>query len=236
MAGAAALCLPGAVPALAQSKPPVVVELFTSQGCSSCPPADQMFNTLADDSNLVTLSYHVNYWDYLGWKDTLAKEDFSQRQYDYAHNRGDMDVYTPQVIVQGVSHHVGSNLTEIQSAVKSATASTGPWVTPVLTTQGQNVEVFIPALGGAPGCTVWLASVVPSKTIKVERGENAGKEITYRNVVRALLPAGMWSGEAVSLKMPASSVLPHDCRRCVALVQVGKGGPIIGAAAVTVTA
>ena len=219
----------------AQPKRPVIVELFTSQGCSSCPPADKLFNDLANRADLITLTYHVDYWDYLGWKDTLAKDEFSQRQYDYAHSRGDMDVYTPQAIVQGASHYVGSGASKIEQAISKAAAADGLWVEPTLRIAANEVQVAVPAAPGAPECTVWLASITPSRTVKIDRGENAGGEITYANVVRTLLPAGMWSGEVTTLKLPASSVLSHDCSKCIALVQLGKVGSIVGATSVTVT-
>ena len=232
LAGAAALLLPSI--AKAGGKRPVVVELFTSQSCSSCPPADAVFDKLSDRNEVILLSYHVNYWDYLGWKDTLAKEEFSQRQYDYAHARGDMDVYTPQAIVQGSAHFVGSGAEEIQKSIDVSSADGANWVTPVLTLNGEEVQVDVPAMAGAPQCTVWLMSIIPEKKVKIERGENAGREMVYSNAVCALLPAGMWSGSPVSLKMPASTVLHKDCRKCVALVQVGKVGAIMGAGTVAV--
>lgn len=190
---------------------------------------------MASQPGLIPLTYHVDYWDYLGWKDTLAKADFSQRQYDYAHARGDMDVYTPQAIVQGATHHIGSGVAAIEKAVEGAASSTGQWVEPSLSVKGNEVLVSLPASSGVAESTVWLASIVPEKSVTIERGENAGSQLVYTNVVRALLPAGMWHGEATQLKLPASSVLLYDCRRCVALVQVGKVGPIIGAAAISVT-
>lgn len=208
----------------------VVVELFTSQGCNSCPPADAILSELRTMPGVIALAYHVDYWDYLGWKDTLGGSSFSQRQYDYAKARGDMDVYTPQVIVNGAAHYVGSKRSEVMKAVEDAAVSR--WPVPVeLTDDGHEMSVQVGAGEGADDAMVWLLPIQPEAPVKIERGENAGRTIIYSNVVRALVPAGMWSGQAVRFALPTDAVLAPDCTGCVALLQRGKAGPILGAAA-----
>jgi len=209
---------------------PVVVELFTSQGCSSCPKADALFVELCANPGVLALSYHVDYWDYLGWKDTLGAPEYSQRQYDYAHARGDMNVYTPQMIVDGGSAVVGSDRAEIDRAIAAAAAA--PLHVPLtLTDSGAELTVTAEAKAGMGGEGMfWLLPLVPRIVTRIARGENAGMEIEYRNVVRAVIPAGMWRGEAKSVSLPKSAVLQHDCTGCVALLQQNKVGRMLAAA------
>jgi hypothetical protein len=210
---------------------PAVIELFTSQGCSSCPAADKFMQELAAMPGVISLSYSVDYWDYLGWRDTLASPANSQRQYDYAKARGDMDVYTPQIICDGQSHYVGSKRPAILAAIKRVWASTPVnWVPMTIERQGEEFVVHTGnAMAATPNATVWLMSVMPRVTVNVERGENAGQELTYYNVVRNMTAAGMWHGKDLSLNLPVSGVLKDCCKSCVALLQVGTTGPIIGA-------
>jgi hypothetical protein len=228
--GAAAVIGGFAIPALASSRP-VVIELFTSQGCSSCPPADAFLGELKATPGVIALSINVDYWDYLGWRDTLADKAYSQRQYDYARSRGDMDVYTPQMVVDGTTHYVGSNKSAVRAAIKRAQSATPVnWVPMSLSESDKEFIIEAQGLDNMPEGTVWLMSVAPEISVKIDRGENAGNEITYYNVVRKLLPAGMWKGEALTLRLPKSSILGRDCKGCVALLQTGDVGPVIGAA------
>ena len=209
-----------------------VVELFTSQGCSSCPAADAFMEKLAAMPDVISLSYNVDYWDYLGWRDTLASPANSQRQYDYAKARGDMDVYTPQMICDGKSHFVGSNEAVILAEIdRDRAARAQNWVPMAIERRGDEFVVTAEAAesGGRSG-TVWLMSVMPRVRVEVERGENAGQTLTYYNVVRNITPGGMWHGEKLSLNLPVNGVFKDCCTACVALLQVGSVGPIIGAA------
>lgn len=206
-----------------------VVELFTSQGCSSCPPADEVLTGICTMPGVVALAYHVDYWDYLGWRDTLATPEFSQRQYDYAKARGDMDVYTPQAIVNGGSHYVGSHKANLLAAVDRS--KRGQFGVPVALTQSHNemaVEIGEAPLTGE--AMVWLMPVQAQVSVSIQKGENAGRTMDYRNVVRRIVPAGMWSGTATTLRLPADAVLAPGSTGCVALVQRGKAGPILGVA------
>jgi hypothetical protein len=225
--GAASLCVK---PVLAATRP-VIVELFTSQGCSSCPPADAYLETLKAKPGVVALSYHVDYWDYLGWKDTLGSAEFSQRQYDYAASRGDRNVYTPQMVINGYGHYVGSQKSLVASGIENALADTsGTWVDIAMSDNKTDVIVDIDDGAETQEATLWLMAYAPAVAVEITKGENAGSTVAYHNVVRKMVPAGMWHGSAAKLVLPKSSVIPADCKGWVALLQKGKVGPIIGAA------
>lgn len=225
--GAAGAVLTGS--AHAAPARPVVVELFTSQGCNSCPPADAVLSELRSMPGVIALAYHVDYWDYLGWKDTLGGASFSQRQYDYAKARGDMDVYTPQIIVNGAAHYVGSKRSKVMQAVENAGQETFAAAVS-LAEEGSEIAVAVSGAEFEGDAMLWLLPIQSEAAVKIERGENAGRTITYNNVVRAMVPAGMWSGEPVRFALPADAVLAPECDGCVALLQRGKAGPVVGAA------
>jgi hypothetical protein len=209
-----------------------VVELFTSQGCNSCPPADAFMRELVKTPNVLGLSFNVDYWDYLGWRDTLASAEYSQRQYDYAKSRGDMDVYTPQIVVDGRSHYVGSNRGAVGAALKrSASLAPARWLPVKIEETAREIAVSVEGKADMPEATLWLMAIAPRVDVKIEKGENSGKTITYSNVVRKLVPAGMWHGDAVNVSLPKNAILGRDCKGCVALLQSGHVGPVIGAGA-----
>lgn len=207
---------------------PVVVELFTSQGCSSCPPADAFFAELKSTEGVLALSYHVDYWDYLGWKDTLGSAQCSQRQYDYAKARGDGNVYTPQMVIDGGAHVVGSQRAAVIEAVRKAEAGESA-PTMRLEPHGHKILIKIDESAAASDAMVWLMTVSPKIAVQIKRGENSGKDIAYHNVVRQLVPAGMWSGKSTSLTLPKDAVMTPGVEACVALLQEGKAGRILGA-------
>ena len=215
-------------PSFAAAKRPVIVELFTSQGCSSCPPADAYIQTLIGKPGVVPLTYHVDYWDYLGWRDTLGSAEFSQRQYDYAESRGDKNVYTPQTVVNGREHFVGSQRSSVADGISNANA--GDWVDIAMSENKTDVMIDIGASASGKEATLWLMAYAPSVSVEIKKGENAGSTVIYKNVVRKMVPAGMWHGQAAKLVLPRSSVIPADCKGWVALLQEGKVGPIMGAA------
>lgn len=232
--------LTAAVPAQAEIKG--VVELFTSQGCSSCPPADKLLGQLAQRKDLLALSYNVDYWDYLGWRDTLASPDNTERQRNYAQARGDGQVYTPQAVIDGRTHAVGSNQAQIDAAlakypdglpVHLSLSSTGDAVT-------VNIDAADPAAKAAmPHATLWLVMYDRSVSVPIGRGENSGRTITYNDVVRKLRPIAMWKGEAMSVDLPKSEIKQADVNRCAVLLQAetkdGLPGPILGAATIDMT-
>jgi hypothetical protein len=203
--GAAAFAAPLlATQAQAALDMPVLVELFTSQGCSSCPPADKLAASL---TGATVVSFNVDYWDYLGWRDTLAKPEYTQRQMDYAKSRGDNDVYTPQMVIDGAAHAVGSSQASVMELIVDLGA-------------GQ-------AVGEA---TLWLMAIAPTVSVKIERGENSGKDIAYHNVVRKLVPAGMWNGQPAKLTFPRKGIITGDVKMCLAVLQKGKVGQVLGMA------
>lgn len=218
------------------SRPRAVLELFTSQGCSSCPAADALLGKYAADKNVIALSFPVDYWDYLGWKDTLAKPKFSARQKYYAKERGDGRVYTPQVVINGRTHAVGSSADAINAAIDSTAKEFAASRVPVKIVLGHKHLVVetgdAPAGSAVREATIWLAMVHPEADIKIERGENRGKMVKYINVVRELNPIGVWTGKAASYEISREAVAEPGNEMCVVLVQVGKAGPIIGAASV----
>lgn len=207
-----------------------VIELFTSQGCSSCPPADALLGKLADRDGVIALTMPVDYWDYLGWKDTLASPANSARQRHYASTRGDGQVYTPQVVVNGVKHAVGSYANDIDAAILEATAATQPWQAAFTVKYEKDVlQIQIPAMTNGARGTVWLADYRHAASVAIERGENSGREITYTNVVRKLTPIGEWDGSAMSLSVKLADVTTKGSDGCVIFLQKGDGGPILGA-------
>lgn len=228
------LALPVQAQQTAPTKPLPVLELFTSQGCSSCPTADALFARYARRTDIVALSLPVDYWDYLGWKDTLASPKFSKRQREYAARRGDGEVFTPQVIVNGTVKAVGSDESAIATAVEKASASckTSP-VTIALAIDGNTMHISLDTRELAPAeaakGTVWVAVVEPEVPVTIARGENRGKTVTYFNVVRELIPVGLWSGESSHLSLDRAAVMNVPGARSAVLVQQGKGGPIVAA-------
>ena len=210
---------------------PVLVELFTSQGCSSCPPADELAGELMKDANTYVVSLNVDYWDYLGWRDTLAKPEYTQRQYAYAAARGDGRVYTPQMIVNGFDHAVGSSRNAV--ADKIAEARQTPLQVPLkLSMTPKEIKVEIPATTLDEDATLWLMAIEPRVEQKIIRGENTGKAITYHNVVRKLVPATMWKGEAYHGSWMRDSVMTKTSKSCIAVLQRGQAGKVLGLARV----
>lgn len=204
----------------------VVVELFTSQGCSSCPPADRILEELADRDDVIALSYHVDYWDYLGWADELADPAFTGRQRDYARAKGERTIYTPQIIIGGADHVIGAKAMKIANLIQAHHDRTAP-VEVALKRQGGEVTVSARAARRLPQtATVTLITYLPSRTVNIRKGENAGRTLTYRNIVQGWTPVGKWDGAGefrVSRTMPADMPV-------VVLIQEGSAGPILAAA------
>lgn len=223
------------LPAMGQSpdarpKRPLVVELYTSQGCSSCPPADALLGQLSGRKDLLALSLPVTYWDMLGWRDTLASEANTRRQKAYAKVLGRGGVYTPEMIIDGVSDVVGSREQAVQSAI-SARAGDMPSVPIQLDADHKEVHIAIGAASdrGAREGTVWVLGILPQATVSIGEGENTGRTITYRNVVREIRAVGTWKGQPVNLTLPrAEAGRQHD--GIAVLVQQGGYGRVLGAA------
>jgi hypothetical protein len=205
----------------------VVAELFSSQGCKSCPPGDKVLSELRERPGVLALTFHVDYWDYLGWKDTLASPEFSQRQYDYAKARGDMDVFTPQMIINGQKQMVGSQRSEVFPVLEQSRMQT--WPASVAISDTPTEMVIEIGAGTARGeATLWVMPVMERTTVKIEKGEMAGREISYTNVVRKLVPAGVWKGDAARIVLPKDGLMTPGATACVALLQQGKVGAVLG--------
>jgi hypothetical protein len=228
---AALACLPAAR-AGAQTAAKVI-ELFTSQGCSSCPPADRLAAEMAREPGAVVISMPVDYWDYLGWKDSFASPAFTARQKAYAEARGDMQVYTPQAVVDGVAYAVGSEADAIATAVRASRAPDVPIAVGVV---GGVLHVEVGAKPGATPATLWLVPVLSSATVAVGRGENGGKSLTYTNIARGFRRLGAWGGTRASFEVPTAEISQAGADGAALLLQVDKGGlpgPILGAAMAT---
>ena len=211
--------------------PKAIVELFTSQGCSSCVAADAFFAELSKRDDIVALSLHVDYWDYLGWKDTLGDPAHTERQRSYAAVRGSPRVYTPQIVLNGGIDFVGSNRSAIDAAIDRSALPV-----PVTMRRGDGtVEIEVAA---RPIRTTWPATIrlvllTSEAEVAIARGENAGSTVDYYNVVRAMRPIGMWDGEAVKITLPEKELMVDGVDACAIIVQedLPKGpGQIIGAA------
>jgi hypothetical protein len=207
-----------ASPALAANL--TVVELFQSQGCSSCPPANANVMALSDRPDLLTLSFGVTYWDQLGWKDTFASPQYTERQWDYARAFHRRNVFTPQVVVNGHADVVGADRRELEALIQREGAAKGPEI------HLAKDSVMVDAAAG-PAAQVWLVRYDPRIVqVPVARGENGGQTLPHRNVVKELVKLGDWSGKPVSYPLPAS----HDAAlRDAVLVQAGSGGAILAA-------
>jgi hypothetical protein len=219
----------------ASAEPRAVVELFTSQGCSSCPAADKLLGHLAKDPSLVAMSLPIDYWDYLGWKDTLAKPLHTARQRAYAHIRGDRAVYTPQVVVNGVVHVQGSDKEAIDRAIAQTRAQPGTLSLPVtIGVDSGRINVNVPASpDGRGGGEVWLCALAKSVAVDIARGENRGRSVTYHNVARRWLKLGEWNGSARSFAVPVSDIDAENVNSVAVLLQSGDGtkpGRMLGAA------
>jgi hypothetical protein len=222
-----------AIGASAGAEPRAVVELFTSQGCSSCPPADRLLGELARDPSLVAMSLPIDYWDYIGWKDTLAKPRHTARQRFYAKTRGDGDVFTPQVVVNGLTHAVGSNKAGIEQAIAESRREGTNLALPVKLAVAEGkltVSVLAPASESAKG-EVWLCALGTAVPVAIGRGENSGHTITYHNVVRRWIKLGEWTGAARTFSVPLADLESADA--AAVIVQAGtadRPGPMLGAA------
>jgi hypothetical protein len=234
MAGLVLAALNASTAGAGDARAPAVVELFTSQGCSSCPAADEVLGELAGRSDIVALSLPVDYWDYLGWRDTLAEHAFTERQKAYAAARGDGQVYTPQVVVNGMVHAVGSRLTEIEAAVETSRQTLkAPVASLALKLEGEAIVIEVGA--GQGGSTVSDGRILVAVTqrrvpVEITRGENRGKTIIYHNVVRKLAEVGRWTGAAQSVRLDKAELMPAGTDGCVAILQEGSAGPILAAA------
>ena len=211
-----------------------IVELFTSQGCSSCPPADVFAGDLAEQGDVLVLSMPVDYWDFLGWKDTLACPAYSERQRAYARSRSDRNVYTPQMVVNGRVHAIGSYRDQVNKLIETTGADFERERVEVdLALDGNRLRIKIgdgSDTTAVNDATIWLALYNKKETVSIGRGENHGRKITYTNVVRELTPIGMWSGAAKEITLPREDLMHIGYDGCAVIVQAKDTGPIYGVA------
>ncbi|WP_165933721.1 DUF1223 domain-containing protein [Aquabacter spiritensis] len=242
---AALMCMPAVERAAAQPQsspsatPKAVIELFTSQGCASCPPADALLSELAADPDIIAITLAVDYWDYIGWKDTLAKHGHSLRQKAYAEQRGDRMLYTPQMIVDGFVPAKGSDKAAVLKAMARARDKGSTLGVPVrVSRRDSDLVIEVGALPRGPDnpaftADIWVCPVIARHEVAIGRGENAGKTVTYTNVVRGWHKLGPWRGEAATYVVPVDRVTAAGEDGVVVMVQSGTQavpGPILGAA------
>jgi len=219
----------------ANAEPRAVVELFTSQGCSSCPPADALLGKLAHDPNVIALTLAIDYWDYIGWKDTLAIPGHANRQKAYSKMRGDRGVYTPQVIVNGSTQALGSDQAEIERAIGQSHHASATLSVPVsIKVADGRLTVDAPAGKGTDEhAEVWLCPVSSAVPVAIGRGENHGRTITYHNAVRRWIRLGEWNGAAASWSISLKDLKSEGADKAAVLLQSGSAtrpGPMLGAA------
>ena len=220
------------------SEPRAVLELFTSQGCSSCPPADKLLGDLAGDPSLVVISVPIDYWDYLGWKDTLANPAHSARQRAYARLRGDRQVYTPQIVVNGSTHVLGSDRAAVEHAIAVTDRNAAVMSVPVLlSVAGDTLNVKVTAGKEHVSGEVWLCPLARSMPVEIGRGENHGRTVTYHNVVRRWIKLGDFNGTDATWNLAISEIMTDDIDAAAVMVQQGthdRPGVVLGAAFVPV--
>ena len=210
--------------AVAQSS--VVVELFTSQGCSSCPPADKILLDLERDENVIVLGWHVDYWDYLGWKDEFSSPESTARQMGYRERWDLRSLYTPQAVIHGETQVIGSNRRKIEMYVDQFQAEE-PVLGLEIIAEGEQLKVNVSALAASlPEAGVYLLEIIPTSTSMIGRGENAGRTIEYINVVKDMSLIASWDGKSGA---DLSAEIARD-KSYVILVQANDFGPVLGAA------
>ena len=214
-----------ATPSFAQDNK-VVVELYTSQGCSSCPPADALLAEMIGRDDVIALALHVDYWDYLGWKDNFGSPAFTTRQHGYAQAAQAATVYTPQMIIGGVNHVIGSKTMEVMDHIAAQRAAPD-----LVSIQAQRVgnQIQIQAQPKATGLGNLVVQIVrykPEETVAIRRGENAGKSISYVNIVKSVKVIGRWDG--VSPLNATTPVTGDD--PAVVIIQRDQFGAILAAA------
>jgi hypothetical protein len=214
--------------------PRAVVEMFTSQGCSACPAADRLLGEIARDPTIIALSYSVQIWDHLGWRDTLATPENTARQKAYSEARGDRRVYTPQAVINGVFHAIGSSRSEIEAryvAAASGPAAAALSVPVTIEREGARVKVSLGARGDVGAARILIVTFERERRVVIARGENKGHTLTYFNAVRSFMDRGGWTGAAMSIGFD----LPNDAGLGAAVLlqavdNAGAPGVILGAA------
>ncbi len=215
-------------------KPTAVVELFTSQGCYSCPPADKIVGEFAQKNEVLAISRHVDYWDYLGWKDSFGMKANTERQYAYARALKERQVYTPQAVINGRSHAVGSKKDKILAQISAFENTPQGLTVPVeVAVSNDRVSINVAAHQDAKNATVYIFSMRRKEDVKIPRGENGGKTLTYHNVLQNVQTLGMVKPEGLSAEFPLSELKRNDsdCHAIILQSNDAQGNPgaIVGA-------
>lgn len=215
-----------AAPAMAETSP-VVVELYTSQGCSSCPPADDMLTELSARDDVIALALHVDYWDYIGWVDEFANPEHTRRQQNYARAAGETTIYTPQFVIAGQDIVIGARGMDVADLIATHRTQVHSvdvdldWSGDVL-----RIDATVDDMPADAEYVVQLVQILPEQTVDIRRGENAGRTISYSNVVQSIAVLGQWDGaEPISIETDVS-----DAQQVAVIVQHGTNGPVVGAA------
>jgi hypothetical protein len=206
-----------------------VVELYTSQGCSSCPPADALLGKLAKEEGILALSFHVDYWDYIGWRDPYAHSSYTKRQKQYAENFRKSFVYTPQLVVHGVSEITGSDEGGVRSLIERAALAPDVPIKLVRLDDG-SIAVTVAGSRQPAQAAVWLVLFDSHHKTAVKRGENRGQVVENYNVVRHFEKIGDWQGVRLRLKVAASVLKKQNGDGSAVFLQSERKGPILGAA------
>lgn len=216
-------------------QPKAVVELFTSQGCSSCPPADKLLGKLALERETLALAWHVDYWDYLGWKDSFASKDNTRRQRRYAVSLGQNQIYTPQAVVNGRVHVVGSHEGKLRDAISKYSKGSNGLTVPIDTSfSADGMTVHVEATADSQNTTLWIVYFNNRQSVDVKRGENHGKILEYSNVVQNIQMVGMVDDQAIRTTLPLHEIKRIGADSCALVLQRttkdGTPGAIVGAA------
>lgn len=231
--------------AAAMAEPVVVVELYTSQGCASCPPADAFLSELSERKGLLALSFHVDYWNYMGWKDPFSSPQMTARQRAYSQRLGQRYVYTPQMVVDGSMQAEGSARTKIEAMLVEARRDIDKKLPLRIGRGGVNeVKIILPARRTAGKksqpteaatdkprtATLWLVAYDNKHTTAIAKGENRGRTLSYFNVVRSVKPVATWEGKQSEVVLNLAEEIAAGYQNCAVLLQAGEGGKIVAAA------
>lgn len=218
--------------------PKGVVELFTSQGCYSCPPADKLIGEFAKGKEVLALSWHVDYWDYLGWKDVFASKANTQRQYDYAKSLQERQVYTPQAVINGRMHAVGSDKAKINKAIEKFNTNNQGMTVPISASiNNESITISVENTAEAADSTLYLVFFNKEQSVKIKKGENGGKTLTYSNVVHDSHTLGMIKANGLQMEFPIAEMKKRGYDGCALILQTtdkaGNPAAIIGATVIT---
>lgn len=220
--------LPGT--GIASAGAPTVLELFTSQGCSTCPPADALLRTMRDKPDILVLSWPVDYWNRLGWQDTFAHPRNAKRQAAYNKRLGRGGVFTPQIVIDGLYQCVGSNMNDVRSDIDKATASRNRSIEPILAMDGDQIILTLPSTNIPDEVSVRIVWYTKDANVRIRSGENQGRLLHYANIVRHSYVSNHWTGEAKSIAMAITEAADYDADGIAILLHKGHDhGPIIGA-------